>query len=250
VFPGRAALQRSHHKETKVTATVVQINAGQVNVFLLRGESGNVLVDAGNPGGEGRILSQLVAHGVTPDALRLILITHGHLDHFGSAAALREQSGAPVAVHALDADALRQGVHQPGSLEPTSRLVGYVMRAVQKFAAAGPSVGFEPDIVFADPFRLDEYGVAGRVIPTPGHTPGSVSVLLDGGDLVLGDSVMGRMLGLIRRPGPPLVAWDLAQNWDNVRRLAALRPRRIYAGHGGPFETAEVDELLARVSYE
>ncbi len=225
---------------------IVQINAGQVNVFLLRGAGGGVLVDAGNPGSEARILDRLAAQGVSPDALRLILITHGHLDHFGSAAALREKSGAPVAVHALDADALRQGVHQPDSLKPSNRLVGCVMRVMrgmQKFAAAGPSLGFEPDIVFTDPFRLDDYGVAGRVIPTPGHTPGSVSVLLDSGDLILGDSVMGQMLGLIRRPGPPLVAWDLARNWESVRQVMALGPRRIYVGHGGPFEVDEVHTL-------
>jgi hydroxyacylglutathione hydrolase len=224
---------------------IVQIDAGQVNVFLLRGAGGDVLVDAGNPGSEERILKRLAARGVTPDDLRLILITHGHLDHFGSAAALREQSGAAVAVHALDADALRQGVHQPDSLKPSNRLVGCVMRVMrvmQRFAAPGPSLGFEPDIVFTDPFRLDEYGVAGRVIPTPGHTPGSVSVRLDSGDLILGDSVMGQMLGLIRRPGPPLVAWDLARNRESVRQVMALGPRRIYVGHGGPFE---VDALCA-----
>jgi len=87
-------------------APVVQMGAGGANVFLLRGEGGNVLVDAGNPGQAERILGQMARLGVAPGDVRLILITHGHVDHFGSAAALRREIGAPVAIHALDAPAL------------------------------------------------------------------------------------------------------------------------------------------------
>jgi glyoxylase-like metal-dependent hydrolase (beta-lactamase superfamily II) len=75
-----------------------------------------------------------------------------------------------------------------------------------------------------------------RVIPTPGHTPGAVSVLLDSCEAIVGDMVMGKLMGLLRRPGPPIVAWDLAQNRESLRHLAALSPRLVYVGHGGPFE--------------
>ena len=103
--------------------SVVQISAGQANVFLIQGDGGNILVDTATPGKADHILASLAAHGVLPEDIRLILITHGHIDHFGSAAALRERTGAPVAVHAGDAEALRQGVHQPDSLEPTGGLL-------------------------------------------------------------------------------------------------------------------------------
>jgi glyoxylase-like metal-dependent hydrolase (beta-lactamase superfamily II) len=226
-----------------MTKTVIQINTGAVNVFLIRGDGGAILVDAGNPGQADHILAQLAEHtstslsagGVAPHDLRLILITHGHVDHFGSAAELRERTGAPVAIHALDADAVRQGIHQPDSLNPTHWLVGVVMRIP---GVGGPTraPACEPDIAFENEFRLDDYGVAGRVLLTPGHTPGSVSVLLDSGEALVGDLVMGRLMGLLPKPGPPIVAWDLERNRESVRRLAALAPRIIYVGHGGPFE--------------
>lgn len=118
---------------------VIQINTGRfTNAFLIRGEAGCVLVDTGNPGKAERILERLAKRDVAPDDIRLILLTHGHTDHFGSAAALRERTGAPVAIHALDADAVRQGIHQPDSLQPTGRLIALPMRisALRKAGSA------------------------------------------------------------------------------------------------------------------
>ncbi len=231
-----------------MTTTVTQIGLGQVNVFLIRGQAGCVLVDTGNPGSADAILEKLKEHGVAPGDIRLILITHGHIDHFGSALALRERTGAPVAIHTLDADDLRQGTNQQDSLRQASKLVSFLMRnpAFQRLIGPESIPSCEPDVLFeGEATRLDEYGVAGRVIHTPGHTHGSVSVLLDSGEAILGDAVMGKMMGLIRKPGHPFIAWDLAQNRDSVRRLLALSPHTVYTGHGGPFAAEDVSGLVA-----
>lgn len=231
-----------------MTETVTQINLGQVNVFLVRGQAGCVLVDAGNPDSAEAILEKLEEHGVAPDDVRLILITHGHTDHFGSAAALQERTGAPVAVHALDADAVRQGINPPDSFQPTGRLLTLLMRipAVQRLLDSNRAPPCEPDVLFeGEETRLDEYGVAGRVILTPGHSHGSVSVLMDSGEAIVGDMVMGRLMGLVRKPGPPLIACDRAQNRESVRQLLALAPHTIYVGHGGPFAAEDVSRLVA-----
>ncbi len=235
-----------------MSVTIIQIDGGTaVNVFLIQGDGGAILVDTGNPGRAAHILARLAEHTLTllsagggvPHDLRLILLTHGHVDHFGNAAELRERTGAPVAIHALDAGAVRHGIQQPDSLHPTNLLADLVKRfPLPLFADHAPAC--EPDIVFEDEWRLDEYGVAGRVILTPGHTPGSVSVLLDSGEALVGDLVMGRLMGLLPKPGPPIVAWDLERNRESVRRLVALAPRIIYVGHGGPFE--DLSGLLDR----
>jgi len=230
-----------------MTESIVQIGVGNAtNVFLIRGHEGCILVDTGLPGQADLILERLAAHGVAPADVRLILITHGHADHFGSAAALRERTAAPVAVHARDAEAVRRGTNPPETLRPTSWLVRFLMRVPAfRFPAHAPAC--EPDVLFEDEWRLDEAGLrhyrfAGRVLPTPGHTPGSASLLLDSGEAIAGDMVMGFM----GRPRPPFVAWDLKQNWESLGRLLALSPRLTYLGHGGPFRP-EALAALARV---
>ena len=204
-----------------------------VNAFLLRAAGSYIVVDTGAPGSAGRILEAMTVHGLAPEGLRLILITHGHVDHYGSAAELREKTGAPVAVHQEDAVALRQGINPAEWLHPTSWWVALGMRFAGSVWPRAPRL--DPDITFAGEWRLDEYGIAGRVIPVPGHTPGSCAVLLDSGEALVGDLAIN-LLGGHRRAGKPIIAWDLARNEESVRAIAALHPRLIYSGHGGPFQ--------------
>ncbi|MCY0941425.1 MBL fold metallo-hydrolase [Streptomyces antarcticus] len=79
-----------------------------VNAYLLLGRR-PVLVDAGTPGSGQRIHERIAGHGVDPSDLALIVITHGHIDHFGSAAELHRLTGAPVAGHVADLEPFRTG---------------------------------------------------------------------------------------------------------------------------------------------
>ena len=227
---------------------VIQISLnGFVNIHLLTGEDGLVLVDTGMPGGAENIIRELKELEIDPQMLRLILITHGHMDHFGSAAALSARFDLPIAIHQADVEALRQGVNLPGTLEPTTRLMGIIKWLPLQLSSASLAP-LEPEIIFEQGFELAEYGVKGQVLHTPGHTPGSCSVLLESGEVVVGDLVAGQLMRLLRRPGWPYVAADLACNVESLRQLVALEPHTFYLTHGGPFTLAAVRELLARHS--
>lgn len=228
-----------------MSTEIFQISlSGLINVHLLRGEQGLVLVDTGPPGEAENITRQMLTLGFDPRDLRLILITHGHVDHFGSAADLQAQFDVPVAVHRADAPALRQGVNLPGSTAPTTWVLSLVERlSFSPLPTTAPPLA--PDIVFYQDWSLEKYGIAGRVLHTPGHTPGSCSVLLESGEAVVGDLVAGKLTRWLRRPAWPYVAWNLSRSVESLRQLVALEPHIFYLTHGGPFTLAAVKRLLA-----
>ena len=77
---------------------------GMVNAHLIISEGGCILVDAGIPGSEHKIERVLARYGLALHNIKLIIVTHAHVDHAGSAACLRELSGAPILAHQDDAD--------------------------------------------------------------------------------------------------------------------------------------------------
>jgi glyoxylase-like metal-dependent hydrolase (beta-lactamase superfamily II) len=101
------------------------------------------------------------------------------------------------------------------------------------------------DIAFETDIDLNDFGINGRIIHTPGHTAGSVSVILSDGTAIIGDLLMG---GIIRRRAPhlPLFAKDLSQIKESVRRILGLSPKIIHASHGGPFTREAVERLLGQ----
>ena len=90
---------------------------------------------------------------------------------------------------------------------------------------------------------LHPFGVEGRVVPTPGHTPGSVSLLLPDGDIIAGDLLMGGRLGgavLAKRPQLHYFVADFAQLYASLDRVLTGKPRRLLVGHGGPLAAEDV----------
>jgi hydroxyacylglutathione hydrolase len=222
-------------------AQVVPVVLGLSNVFLVRGERW-VLVDAGAPGDAEPILRAARRHGVQPRDIALILLTHGHVDHFGAAADLRRATGAPVAVHRADVPTLRAG-RNPDALV-TLGLEGRMFRPFLPWSA--PSL--EPDIAFDGDFDLRPYGLDACTLHTPGHSPGHVAVPLAGGGLIAGDLLRGGFLGgrlLGGRPNLPFYAEDAGQLAESLARALALPVSTLYVGHGGPLDASRVRHRLA-----
>ena len=218
---------------------VIQIRMGMVSSFIVRQE-GVILIDTGLPGNEEVILRAMEKAGVAPDDVRLILLTHGHGDHAGSAAELRAKTGARVAIHTNDAGMIRTG--NQGRLNATG-LTGLV---VGLMIGAGRKPGFpslEPDILLTDLMDLKPYGIQGMVIPTPGHTPGSVSVILGNGDAIVGDLIVPTIPS--GRPRLPFWADNINDAKSSVGRVLSYHPKRIFLAHGGPFEAELVKRSIS-----
>jgi glyoxylase-like metal-dependent hydrolase (beta-lactamase superfamily II) len=91
------------------------------------------------------------------------------------------------------------------------------------------------DIVLEDQaFSLSTFGIAGKILHTPGHSPGSVSVVLNTGDAFVGDLVMNAF-SMCLRPSLPIFAEDIPQVKNSLKLLLAHGVKTIYPAHGHPF---------------
>ena len=220
---------------------LVRIKGAISNCYLLLCER-PVLIDTGAPGDLKRILAGLKENGVAPKDLTLILLTHGHSDHAGCAAELRRRSGAQIALHVGDAALARQGRNGVLAVRDT---LGRVLRPFvdEEFEA------FEPDLIFRDGFSLEPHGAKGRVLATPGHTPGSASVVLASGEAIIGDVLRGSLL-LPNKARQHYFCNDPESNDRSIVRLAREGLLRCHPGVFGSFPGSELGQYLRTNSGE
>lgn len=207
------------------------------NVHLVETDNGIVIVDAGFPSVAREVMLTVEQLGHKPSDVRLIFLTHAHVDHIGAAAELRRQTGAPIAMHSADVDKARAGQHNM----PNGRgLMGKVIEhAFNDSGAKFRYEAFEPDILLDEGQTLDEFGLPARAVHTPGHTLGSLSLDLGDGLMLIGDAMINQI-----RVGMPLYGEDNTLAYDSLRKIHAHRPRILYSGHGVPFSGEELAQYF------
>jgi glyoxylase-like metal-dependent hydrolase (beta-lactamase superfamily II) len=136
-----------------------------VNVFFIISDR-IILIDSGVATAAETILDYVRHIGRTPADISLLILTHAHPDHIGAAARIRKESGCPVAIHEADSawveDITRQAAERP--------IPGFLQ-------LVGGSV--KPDRLLSDGDIIDAGGnLTLKVIHTPGHSRGSISLLV------------------------------------------------------------------------
>jgi glyoxylase-like metal-dependent hydrolase (beta-lactamase superfamily II) len=212
--------------------------------YLIQGK-GTIMIDGGAPKQANRFLKNLEKLSIKPEEIKLIIITHGHWDHIGSAAQIKEMTGAKIAMHKNEKEWLEKSmvVMPPGVTgwgRSFSKMMTIILSKIQIPAA-------EVDIILDEnDYSLSEFGIPGRIIFTPGHSPGSVSVLLDSGEAFVGDLAMNKF-PLRFRPGLPIFAEDLSQVKESWEKLFALGIKTIYPAHGKQFSADIMRKAIEKI---
>lgn len=207
-------------------------------------DRGCVMIDGGPPRSEQTIEDWLRAIAIKPDEIQLIVLTHGHSDHVGSARGVKQITGAEIAIHECDREALESGTLVWPSAVTTW---GHIVRTVlAPFKSMFRFPGAQADVILRDEgLSLAEYGIPGKVIHTPGHTPGSVSVLLETGEVFVGCMAHNNLPFRVS-PGLPIFAEDLSILRESWILLLEQGAETIYPAHGKPFSAEIIRKALSR----
>jgi glyoxylase-like metal-dependent hydrolase (beta-lactamase superfamily II) len=204
----------------------------EVNCYLLKTETGFYLIDSGLHKKRGELEKSLEQAGCTPGDLRLIIITHGHTDHVGNAVFLKEKYGGVIAMHIGDDKMVETGdmfINMKGGLSLS------LVRWLTNLLGFNSYENFKPDVYLVDCQELSEYGLDAKVLHTPGHSPGSTSILFDDGTLFCGD-----ILGNTKKPEKTALVDDHQQLDASVMALKACETETVYPGHGKPFKMSDL----------
>jgi len=195
------------------------------NVFLLVGDA-LTLVDTGFKCRATQILREVRRLGYSPSDITNIIITHHHADHVGSLAVLKKVTQAKVMAHPADAPYIDGRFSQPG---PTRlRWLGKTLAPLHRLWATTPTA---VDIQVNEGDELPILGGT-KVLHTPGHTPGNISLFLPKERLVIAGDVLAHRFGL-RLPSKAFTI-DIAQEISSIKRLASLDFDIMCFGHGSP----------------
>ena len=222
----------------KLGNRVQPVNIGHVNIYIITTDRGHILVDTGMPNSNKKLDAAFKNNNVNPQSVQLIILTHGHMDHVGSTAYAKKITGAKILCHKSYAKDLADGKIE---IAIPQKFMGRVLNLMSGFL--GSNIGaVNPDIVMGDEFDLSGFGVAGKVIHTPGHSQSSISVVLDSGEILVGD--------LIREEKPGMVGFgmfyeDKQTALESTQKIAALAPRVLYLSHNTTIDHQMLNNFLA-----
>ena len=172
---------------------------GRCNTFLISSGDNHVLVDNGQPNRLKALVKHLGTHGVTAENLKLMILTHTHFDHAENSAAIIRDYRPVVLVHEDEVEYLATGDSPlPDGTNCFSRLLvnGIGRKLHHRFIYAPVKAG----LTINENYDLTGYGINGYILTTPGHTSGSISVIVDNEIAIVGDAMFGIFPGKIFPP--------------------------------------------------
>ncbi len=216
-----------------MSSLVIQIHTSGSNAYLVKGKTGNILVDTCRWKNPKNVLKSILLAGLNPADISLIVLTHVHYDHVAGASELKRICGAPILVSSREASFLPEGITRlPDGANPFAHWLSGLGN--KYFPSIGKFPPASADILIDAKYPLDEFGINGYVLPTPGHTAGSVSVILDEGAAIVGDCCIYALEDFVLTP----FANDLPQLLLTWNELLYLGCHTYWPGHGKPIPAA------------
>ncbi len=206
---------------------IVTLTINSTHFYLVDCQGGRLLVDAG--WSMARFAAQMKNLGIGFAEIHYVMFTHTHPDHAGLIQEIKERSGARLIIH-----------------EKQIPYLGELHAFLAKKGSGKPIRVEKGDLVSPDRVALRAAGIPGEIIETPGHSPDSISLLLESGVALTGDLRVGDLVeSLVRALSEAgLPEYEMGENYETTcaswKRLVQRGARWIYPSHTDPFPLKEV----------
>ncbi|MDK2939958.1 MAG: hydroxyacylglutathione hydrolase [Methanolobus sp.] len=213
-----------------IAYNITPIPMGKSNAYLVSAPDLVILIDTGCSKNLKPLEQVLRQKELQITDIDYIVVTHAHYDHVGHLAEIKEKSGAKVLAHRDAVDYLKNG-HTPFP-KGTMLLFKIISNAGNRFfSVGGKFTPVEPDILIEGDYDLLKSEPTIRIIHTPGHTSGSVCLIINDESAIVGDTLFNVLPETVY---PPFAndENELIKSWE---KLLATGCSVFYPGHGKPF---------------
>lgn len=198
--------------KTRNGYSIIQILSGRSNVFLLTNGKTNILIDTSSPGLWNNLQRQL--NKLLIKHIDYLIFTHAHFDHAGNACRIKEKYNPLVIVQKNEAEFLATGdnILPRGTTFFTRPLVSIFGKKTF------PLLRYKPckyDITVDSLFDLTDFGFNGYLMSTPGHTAGSMSLIIDDEIAIVGDTMFGLLSWSVFPPYAENIK-QMIQSWGKL----------------------------------
>jgi len=211
--------------KTKNGVEIVQVLNGRSNAYLIVSENECVLVDTGKESAFRRLQENNEALKLPKENIDLLILTHTHFDHCQNAFALRKQFNCEIVMSENEAEYAEQGFTPlPKGTFPITRFISKLGNRIGKSRFGYQP--FVPDRLVSCELNLEAFRII--LIPTPGHSKGSISVIVDNEIALVGDT----LFGVFRKSVFPPFADDVNGMIASWGRLLETNCATFLPGHG------------------
>lgn len=196
------------------------IKCGNGNCYIVENGKNAILVDTARAEYKEKILN-----ACKPFNIRLIVLTHGHLDHAQNAAFLSKELSVPIAMHKDDLELITHNMIQP--LYAHTFLGKIVLSVSIKSLNSLNLPKFNPTVFLQDGDTLDAYGIPAKIIGLSGHTKGSIGIDIEEKYLIVGDALMNMFY-----PTVSMLYNDKEKMLESAEKISNFGKRIIFFGHG------------------